>query len=703
MTEKNPNPEDREETEYLEQVKEAVQQKIVKLSSKVSDYDKNISEHKKYIWENIYDMDMVEKSGNVEILSEEENSLNRTKSELESLRRFIKSPYFGRIDFSFDDEPEDTTEKFYIGIRGFSTEDATDILVYDWRAPISGMFYNYDEGPASYEAPQGIYKGIIRRKKQYKIEDGKLVFQIHSSLKIDDEILQNVLSRSADTKMRNIVSTIQRDQNKIIRNKEYPVLVVQGVAGSGKTSIALHRIAYLLYTFRKELKSEQMLIVSPNHIFSEYISNILPELGESRIKEMSFYNMVHKELKNFCTVESLIDYNERLLSNNNTAALDYKLSAEFFGDIQSFFKNFTDEYVKFENVSAEGFKITGDYIKTRFENQIISKLPYFQRLEKIVEKFVDDVELSKNINIGARYRRMLLDKVKKTCLKTDNLLNIYNDFLKAVTKKRGIDLGIADKKNLKTEDALPLVYFKFELFGYTSFESIKHVVIDEMQDYSYIHFEILKRIFNCRMTILGDKNQVIKRADSSVTDVLKTVFKNAHITEIKKSYRSTYEITSFATNLIGLKNIEIFNRHGQEPEIISCTSQKSQAEQIEKICRDEGNRSANITTAIICKSAAGAESMYGSLKGRLKKLNLCVKENGKLENGITVITSYLSKGLEFDSVIIPDVDEKNYNNDVDRQLLYISCTRALHRLYLLHVGKCSSIIKKKAESSGSEK
>ena len=358
----------------------------------------------------------------------------------------------------------------------------------------------------------------------------------------------------------------------------------------------------------------------------------------------------------------------------------------------NFFKNFTDNYIKYEDVSAEGLTIKADYIKERFEKNYFDDMPYFRRFEKIVEKFSDDLELSKNVSIGIRIRKTLLDKLKKFCLKSDDILSIYNDFLSAVSKKIGLNLGVASRKNLKLEDAFPLVYFKFELMGYSAFNSIKHIVIDEMQDYSYIHFKILKRMFRCKMTILGDMNQVIRRRKYTVLDVLQKVFGNAHVIKINKTYRSTFEITSFASKLIGIEDIEIFNRHGQEPEFFSCSNRTAEVNRIAEICRSEVERSNARNIAVICKTIKSAEAMYDKLNGKVNNLNLCVKENSTLEDGVTIITTYLTKGLEFDAVIIPDVDAKNYVNDVDRQILYISCTRALHRLYLLHTGKRSPLL-----------
>ena len=689
---------DNEELAYLAQVEKAAQQRITQLSGKLTNYNKNIEEHKQYIWENIYEMDSVEKAANVSILSDQENTMQQALTERNSLMRFIKSPYFGRIDFSYGEDSADLAETFYIGIRGF-TDDACDILVYDWRAPVSGMFYNYDEGPASYEAPRGKIDGILRQKKQYKIEDGKLLFQIRSSLKIDDELLQSILSRSSDVKMRNIVSTIQRDQNQIIRDDKYPIMVVQGVAGSGKTSVALHRIAYILYSFRNSITSDEILIVSPNHLFSEYISNILPELGEARIKEMSFYDLARSELKAIGTVESLTSTGERIINDKDdksAAALDFKLSAAFFAEMTKFLDSFIDNYVKFEDVTAEGLTIKSDYIKIRFSKDFFVNVPCLMRFEKIVERFADDIELSKKVRVGVRSRRILLEALKKQCLKTDDILEIYNDFLKNLSEKTGLDLGVAVRKNLKFEDALPLVYFKFELLSPTAFDGIKHVVIDEMQDYSYVHFAILKRIFHCRMTILGDMNQVLRRRESSVLEVLKSVFEDAHIIEMHKTYRSTWEITAFASRLIGLENIEIFNRHGEKPQVFSCANSAAEVECIEKICRTK-NRANVENTAIICKCADEANALYEKLNGRIENLKLCVKETSNFESGVTIITPYLAKGLEFDTVIIPEVDEKNYADEVEQQILYISCTRALHQLYLLHTGELSHLVTQKAK------
>lgn len=683
---------DDEEIQYLKKVTCVINEKIEILSEKLAGHSKELSEYKRYIWDNIYEMDMVEKAANVDVVVEREENIARNIKERDSLQRLVKSPYFGRIDFSYDDDSADMAEKFYIGIRGFESEKDYEQLIYDWRAPVSAMFYDCEEGAASYEAPQGIFEGIVRKKRQYKIENGNLIYILDSGLKIDDEILQETLSRSSDSKMKNIVSTIQKEQNNIIRNTSANVLVVQGVAGSGKTSIALHRVAYILYAFKDKIQSNEILVVSPNHVFSDYISNVLPELGETNIAEMSLDDLLRVELKNICKVENRFDALESFIADGDeeterSLGTAYKSGMKFYDDMVSFFENFISDYVKFRDVTVGEVTMTAEFIKRAYNAGYSKKLPYFERFNELADRFINDFELRTGKNINAGLRNKILNALKENCLLKTDICEIYSDFLKSVSKKIGVNLGSANKKNLNYDDAFPMVFFKFKLLGFTAFNRIKHVVIDEMQDYSRVQFEILKAVFPCKMTILGDVNQVFVPRGETVLDVISRTFDDAQIIKIKKTYRSTAEITNFANKIIGLTDIIVFERHGTPPEIKKCKDYGNELASLIKIL-NEINKDGFKNIAIICKNEKESKKIYtGLVKSGADGLVLFTKKSSRFEGGIAVLSSYLAKGLEFDVVIIPNVDEKNYFSSIDRQILYVSCTRALHRLYLLHTKK----------------
>ncbi|WMJ89965.1 UvrD-helicase domain-containing protein [Anaerocolumna sp. MB42-C2] len=293
----------RDEAGYLAKVQKAIHEKLDEIEVSMDKNKQLVINQKKYLWGNIYEMDLQEIASNREDISrdiDDQNSMFKTKRLLEKL---LDNTYFGRIDFVYEGESDENAEKIYIGLGGFSPKSSIGQLVYDWRAPISSLYYDYEKGPASYEAPAGDIAGKIILKRQFKIRKGIMEYAFDGSIKIDDDILQRELSQNGSVKMRNIVSTIQREQNLIVRDKDTKIMVVQGVAGSGKTSIALHRIAYLLYKNRKNINSSNIIIISPNAVFSDYISNILPELGEENICEMKFDELAHKELKGLGTLE----------------------------------------------------------------------------------------------------------------------------------------------------------------------------------------------------------------------------------------------------------------------------------------------------------------------------------------------------------------------------------------------------------------
>ena len=693
----NDNKFEEYEISYLDDVKSSIKEAIEEIDSTLLHNNDILNEQKRYIWDNIYEMDTVEKASNVDIIVEQEGNIYRGEQEKFSLLRLLQSPYFGRIDFSYDDDPPEDAERFYIGIRGFTPKDGFEPMVYDWRAPISSMFYDSDEGPASYKAPQGVFDGIIRKKRQYKIENGTLKYIVDSSLKIDDDILQETLSHSTDNKMKNIVSTIQREQNEIIRDNTSDVLIVQGCAGSGKTSIALHRLAYILYAFRDEIKSNEMLVVSPNHVFSDYISNVLPELGETNINEMSFDDMIREELKNIGKVEDRLNSIEKIINNvdENSDFIKnhhYKNSARFLEAMVDFITNFGEKYISFNSISSDGLEIDSNYIKNNYNREYIKKLPIFSRFDEIVNLFIEEKEIEHGTKISNKTIKNLKDLIKNACINKTDVVEIYNDFISSHNSLCDFNLETVSKKEISYEDALPLIYMKFELVGYTAFHRIKHVVVDEMQDYSQVHFEILKRIFPCKMTILGDINQVIEKRSKNVLDDLKTVFKDGKIITINKTYRSTVEITNFANSIIGLKSVIPFERHGDSPKV--CLAKDFSDEYtmiVNKIAELKATGKNNI--AIICKNEKHAKKLFDDIHSK-DKIILFTKDATHFEGGTVIITSYLAKGLEFDSVIIPDVSEDMYNTPIDAQILYIASSRALHNLSLYYTGNKSNLIPK---------
>ena len=357
-------------TQFLKDVTVKIHDRLQEIKRDLDEGRKEIENMHEYYWENYTEMDQYgyEEYDNRQALLQQTNANTEKLKMKHRLEKMQDSPFFGRVDFIF--EGEDEPEAFYIGIGNFAEKTGMTPLIYDWRAPVSGLFYDYDKGPAAYEAPAGTITGEISSKWQYKIRGGKMVYAFESDTKIDDEILKQELGHNGDVKLKNIVRTIQKEQNAIIRNTEDKILVIQGGAGSGKTSIALHRIAYLLYHDRKNLNSSNVLILSPNSVFSDYISHILPELGEENIQEMSFDLFAYRELKDTASdCEDRYDHLERIMkfpSDREKEQFRTKQSEEFVGMIEGFLAILEDRLVDFRPVSFRGMEMSEDELIKMF-------------------------------------------------------------------------------------------------------------------------------------------------------------------------------------------------------------------------------------------------------------------------------------------------------------------------------------------------
>ena len=679
------NNNDKREEEYLAVVVEKIRQKIESINQMLSSGQKEIESMNDYYWQNYAEMDEY----GYEIYDNQQALLGQIKSNQEQalfrqrLKRMLDSPYFGRVDFCY--EGEDEAESFYIGIGNFAEKTGAVPLIYDWRAPVSGLFYDFDKGKALYEAPSGILEGEITTKWQYKIKNGKLVYAFESDTKIDDEILKAELGNSGDVQLKNIVRTIQREQNEIIRNTKDRILVIQGAAGSGKTSIALHRIAYLLYHDRQHLKSSNVLILSPNSVFSDYIAHILPELGEENIKEMSFDLFAYRELKSVADdCEDRCDYLERQMKFPDEEAMKRfkeKQSRSYLGLMESFLAILEDELLELHKIEFKGLvKSEEDLIQLfyfRFQN-----VPLLKRADAVMEYFIDEYETLHNRNISEEeqeYIQGLFDKLYAT----KDIYEIYNWMLQDYGYEKLPEIEY-ERRKIPYEDVYPMLYLKYRLNGQKKQREIKYLVVDEMQDYSYLQYVILEGMFSCRMTILGDRAQTLDDKQQDVLKFLpKILGKDIHRIEINKSYRNTVEIAQYAAELVGIHDLEILNRHGKEVEIECFLDLESLIDAIgNQITHSEEYE----TFAVITLTADDADSFYQLLKKRFDGTGVPVhyidRNSSSFKKGLTVTTYYLAKGLEFDQVYTVF---KGNENSFAKQAAYISATRALHELYVYHL------------------
>lgn len=681
------NETEKQEKAYLQQVIDLIKQTMNNVGVSVKEHVDTLQEYKDYIWLN-KDIDPHE------IRSMRESILNhfalgeRVIDKHKRLGKILDMPYFGRIDFKEKDKGGQVTS-VYIGTHTFYDQKEKVNRIYDWRAPISGMFYDYELGEASYNSPLGEVDGNILLKRQYRIRNGQMEFMIESSLTVHDDILQKELSANADHKMKNIVATIQREQNQIIRNEEAHVLIIQGVAGSGKTSIALHRIAYLLYAMRDNLSSKDILIISPNKVFASYISNVLPELGEEVVPETSMEQILSDVLENKYKYQTFFEQVTEFLDKPAAGFIDrlrYKSSFEFISQLDRFVLHLENNYFKATDVKLTKYvTIPADFIDEQFRR--FNRYPMRMRFEPMTDYILEMMKL--NYQIGATTaERNLLKKEIKQMFGGNNDVQIYKDFFEWVGKPELFKM----RKNRKLEyaDLAPLAYLHLALEGRKT-NSVKHLLIDEMQDYSPIQYKVIQKLYPCRKTVLGDVDQTVNPYHFSNADLIRKSFVTGEVMKLCKSYRSTFEITDFAQSIRFNKELLPVARHGERPQIIGYVSveeEKLGLAALVTVFKKSGNKS----LGIVCKTERQAEEVTQALRERNEDIYFLSSRSSTFTNGIVVTSVHIAKGLEFDEVIVPQVCQENYYSDVDRSMLYVAVTRAMHKLTITYTGEKSKFL-----------
>ena len=659
-----------------------------------------------YYWENYTEMDQYgyENFDNQQALLHEINASNEKIELRRRFRKMMDSPFFGRVDFCY--EGEDEPEIFYIGIANLAEENGGLPLIYDWRAPVSGLFYDFDKGPASYQAPLGEIHGDIAAKWQYKIRGGKMIYEFESDVKIDDEILKAELGSNGDVQLKNIIRTIQKEQNAIIRNTSDRIMVIQGAAGSGKTSIALHRIAYLLYHDRKNLKSSSVLVLSPNGVFSDYISHILPELGEENIREMSFDLFAYKRLKNVVSdCEDRYDLIERQIAGLcDEKLLKEKLSRDFLDRTEGYLVELEDSLMNFRDVEHRGVVKKEQEIIELFYFKFMD-IPLLSRMDAVAEYFIDEVETLKGFDLPDEEKEAVKSRFYRM-YETRDLYVLYNRFL----RQEGfpsLPQVQYEKRKLRYEDVYPVLYLKYRLETQQEDSGVRHLIVDEMQDYSMIQYLIIQRLFKCRMTILGDREQTMDGEQQDVLTFLPKIFgKDIRRIVMNKSYRNTVEIASYANKLAGITEVELFERHGKPvvekefpglEEALESVVRELRLEKQAVIAENADEGVEDIisyeTAAVIARTADEARETYYILKEKLEaegfdtkeRLSLLHRDSTNFQKGLTVTTFYMAKGLEFDQVfsVFPGQDR----SQIVERARYIAATRALHELYMYEVVK----------------
>ena len=658
----------KQEKDYLDFTIKEISKKIDILGKEIHVKNEKITEFKKVLWEDRGSIDGVEMQ--TELMSSQLEA-NFVLTKMNYYRKLLKleySPYFGRIDFKEDNLD---TRKVYIGIA--NVEKDLDYIIYDWRSPIASLFYDYSKGKAKYIAPDGEIKGEILLKRQYKIEGKKLLRVFDNNLNIVDDMLQEVLSSSSSDKMKNIVNTIQQEQNEIIRNISNKNLIVQGIAGSGKTSVALHRIAFLLYKI-KNLKSSNVLIFSPNKIFSEYISNVLPELGEENTSETTFSEFASHYIKEFKNVESFSDFIEKYYTNkrDDEDLIRFKLSNKMIKVIENYVQEIDKNIKIIDNIETKFSLIEKEYLNYLLKDRY-NKMPIFERMDYMAEHLCNKLGL-----ISKKDKISITKKIKEVLSIKPDYKKLYKDLFISDSFSSSFNKHINLKLNSKVinyDDALCFIYLKGLLNGFPYSNLIKQVVIDEAQDYNEMQYIILTKIFKrASFTLLGDVNQTInpyQKYDS--LEVLKNILDgNTKYVELSKTYRSSKEIIEFTNKILNLKHVSAIRKEESVPVIKRYD---------DKYLKNDINYLKNKykSLAIITKDMLDAIKLYDLLKDDYKDISLVANNTSKFNRDLIIIPSYLSKGLEFDSVI-SYTSKNNLYTKKEKYLYYVVLTRCQHEL-----------------------
>ena len=689
-----------DELVHLEQVSARLSKALQRAEASVSRADREYTDTKKYMADHRGEIDPHEMFQNELLLKQTDRTGAFAVEMRDRIAKLKDSPYFARIDFR--EEQEEEGQPYYIGRFAFQYEN--EPLVFDWRAPISGMFYDCEVGAAGFMAPAGWTAGELTRKRQFKIRNGVMEYALESSANVQDDVLQRELSHTSDEKMKSIISTIQREQNQIIRNEKEGTMIIQGVAGSGKTSIALHRIAFLLYRLKDRLTARNVTILSPNKVFGDYISGVIPELGEEPIYEMSFGELAEIQLEGVIGFEPDRDPFETQ-DETWSERVRFKSTLDFVSLMDQYIEQLPEFIFIPTDYVYGSFSAKGEWIRDRF--LAYGTCPVKKRLAMVADDIHDRFETDNIMEQEVPRPRTILKQLNSMLTMKDTLA-VYKDFY----KRMGIPeyFVMAARKTLEWADVYPFLYLHSAFQGLKESHITRHLVIDEMQDYTPVQYAALNRMFPCRKTILGDFGQSVNPNHLHGLEDLRTIYDRAQFVELNKSYRSTYEIMRFAKKIHHVSALEPVKRHGEPPALIPCLDAADEIRKIREAirCFRTGK---NVSLGIILKTDAAAKDMYEVLAGydgveenqveenqvegngeEACDISLLTRESTSFQNGISITSVRMSKGLEFDEVLIPQADCRTYTSDFDRGLLYIACTRAMHRLTLTYSGKKTEFI-----------
>ncbi|MCL2197606.1 MAG: UvrD-helicase domain-containing protein [Defluviitaleaceae bacterium] len=693
-----------DENKKLNIVKEDILAKMTKLGESLDVKRAGVLDVRKEMWREarivLRDFDDV---ADLSIFAEEvarhEGQYVQASEEIKKLGKMLDSPYFARIDFLEDG----VTDEIYIGRHSLFDDGKQAFHVYDWRAPISGMYYDFGTGAASFTVPATgvVISGEITLKRQYQIEKGELVYLFDNEIAIEDDILRLELSKASEARIKAIVNTIQADQNRAIR-AEAGSLLVYGPAGCGKTSVGLHRLAYLLYRHRNSLSSAKVRIFSPNAIFSSYIAGIIPELGEEDVQTLDFENLLKGK---FHSPYQMIEQLESP-DDNRTKWLKIKFSEEFINSLENLIANFQptfEDVIFYNDKLCDRGRLKSLYEDRTTQGTLFSKTErvinyvnqcyteYFKAYNRKITDIFNDIhdENFSDGDIRAKFeeeKNIALMDIRNRSYPAAS--RIYEKFMRGYAKKAGASFTYARDalrmEKLFFEDALMMFYINLLLGRVKTEKTVKHILIDEAQDLSILHHRILKKLYpKSNFTVLADANQALyPEINVNNTDALIALYPQAQIIPLTKSYRSTYEIMNFAAQLIGQENPGAFLRNGEAPTIIENPDPIAATLDILTTLSPDYN-----TVGILLPTQSEAVAFYEKFKNHFPKenaprpLNFINADSAAFPKGIMIMAAAFAKGLEFDVVICPAFIQPQ--TTAQQKLMYLICTRSLHRLFLV--------------------
>lgn len=684
----------REEISHLMSVTGILDQTIQQLAGQ----KRNLSEYlvdyrRQMIEENKFDEDKPMDAFDHEMFAKEESykSVLRRINELQDL---VDSPYFGKITLA----EEGAEEEIYIGKYGFIDQESYEPVIIDWRAPIASLFYHGGLGRAQYKTPSGTTSAEILNRRQFIIRGSKLLGMFDSEVEVRDEILQYVLSSNAGEKMKDIIMTIQREQDEIIRHQPQGVAVVNGVAGSGKTTIALHRVAWLLYNYREKLEN-RVLILGPNNIFMEYISQVLPTLGETGVRHNTLVDFVLELLEETeLDVLSQEDFLEAIDQGDAELLQDaeHKRSTEYLKDLDRYIEDLERTLYPAKDIEFLGKTLMTEGEMKKAMLSDFSHMPLMARALRIKRVLISRMREVRNDRMRAidRTYRSILKRVESgEIVQSDAESSRYDQIRRLVQEVmafrgeitylgKGSIRELYMRQNtmriLTQEDLIPMLYLKQKLKGVKLGYDIRHLVIDEAQDLSINHFRVLKDITGCiNATVVGDMNQrLVSWSGKGFLD-LDEVFDEVQIFNLNKSYRSTDEIIRYADGLIQTQGSRSL-RHGDPVTIETTGDLRNTVPRIKEqysAMKDAGLES----IAIITRNLDTAKELNDLLKDDLY-YKFIRNEDGVYSANTLLLSAFLAKGLEFDGVIMVDTGRDKKNPDL---IKYIMSTRALHRLHVI--------------------